>query len=174
MHSKGSNFVLSCPLPNPNQANSSLTYFTYHGPVANQKLRVTSSLLTQIMKEPSFDILRTREQLGYIVSCAEWRLPGSSELGLRIIVQGEKKPGYLEERVEAFLDEMKGKLETMSDAEFASHRSGLEKKWLEADKNLTDEVKRYFNQVMSGHWDFLQSMKVIWMFDADTDQTVFR
>jgi len=174
MRSKGSNFVLSSPVPNPNQANSSLTYFTYYGPVADQKLRVTSSLLTQILSEPCFNVLRTREQLGYIVNCADWTLSGSSERGLRIVVQSEKKPGYLEERVEAFLDEMKEKLETMSDAEFVSYRSGIEKKWLEADKNLGEETIRYFLQVQSGHWDFLRSMKPTWTFDADTDQTMFR
>jgi len=75
------------------------------------------------------------------------------------VVQSEKKPGFLEERVEAFLDEMKVKLETMPDLEFASHRSGLEKKWLEADKNLPEEVARYIVQVNSGHWDFSRNEK---------------
>jgi len=61
--------------------------------------------------------------------------------------------------VEVFLDEMKDKLETMPDAEFSSHRSGLEKKWLEADKNLREEVLRYCGQLNSGHWDFLRNEK---------------
>jgi insulysin len=153
----GSNFVISAPVPNPNQANSSLTYFTYFGPVADQKLRVTSALLTQILSEPAFNVLRTREQLGYIVSCSNWTLAGLSERGLRIVIQSEKKPGYLEERVEVFLDEMKVKLEAMAEDEFALHRSGLEKKWLEADKNLPEEVAKYIVQLNSGHWDFLRS-----------------
>lgn len=158
---EGSNFVLNTPLPNPNQANSALSYFIHYGSVADQKSRVTSFLLTQILSEPAFDVLRTRQQLGYIVSCSNWTLPGLSERGLRIAVQSEKKPGYLEERVEAFLDEMKVKLETMPDAEFVSHRSALEKKWLEADKNLHEEVARYVVQVNSGHLDFLRSMKIV-------------
>ena len=58
---------------------------------------------------------------------------------------------------------MKDKLETMPDAEFASHRSGLEKKWLEADKNLLEETARYGVEVNSGHLDFLRSMKPVWM-----------
>jgi insulysin len=161
MHSKGSNFILNATLPNPNEANSSLTYFTYYGPVADQESRVTSALLTQILKDSCFNVLRTREQLGYIVFSSNFALPGLSERGLRIVVQSEKKPGYLEERVEAFLDEMKTNLEVMSDAEFAAHRSALEKKWLEVDKNLTEEAERYLEQVQTGHWDFLRSMKPV-------------
>jgi len=149
---------LSAPIPNPNQANSALTYFTYYGSLLDQKLRVTSALITQIMTEPAFNILRTREQLGYIVSCSSWILPGSTEKGLRIVVQSEKKPGYLEERVEAFLDEMKAKFEQMTDKEFDSHRGGLEKKWLEADKNLAEEFSRFLLHINTGHLDFLRSM----------------
>ena len=141
--------------------------------MADQKSRVTSALLTQILREPAFNVLRTREQLGYIVACTNFPLVGLSEQGLRIVVQSEKRPGYLEERVEAFLDEMKGKLETMSDVEFASHRSSVEKKWLEADKNLAEEVARYSTEVESGHWDFFRSIRFIWMISTATDQTLF-
>lgn len=153
----GSNFIWSSPIPNTNQANSSLTYFTYYGPITDQKLRVVSSLLTQIMSEPAFNVLRTREQLGYIVSCSSWSLPGSSERGLRIVVQSEKKPEYLETRVEAFLDEMKAKIEEMSEEEFSTHKHGLTKKWLEADKNLAEEVSRFLTHINSGHFDFFRS-----------------
>jgi insulysin len=83
-------------------------------------------------------------------------LPGDSERGLRIVVQSEKKPGYLEERVEAFLREMKTTLEEMTDEEFESHKIGLEKKWLEADQNLIEEASRLLNQITSGHLDFLR------------------
>lgn len=161
----GSNHIYSAPIPNPAQANSALTYFTYYGPVVDQKIRVASSLLTQILSEPAFNVLRTREQLGYIVSCSSWTLPGASEKGLRIVVQSERNPEYLEDRVEAFLDEMKIKLETMGEEEFNDHKSSLEKKWLEADKNLADEASRLLVHINSGQWDFLRS-KLLVLFHA--------
>ncbi|KAF8163442.1 Metalloenzyme, LuxS/M16 peptidase-like protein [Crassisporium funariophilum] len=164
---QGSNFIWSAPLPNPNQANSALTYYTHYGSIENQTLRVTSSVLTQILQEPAFNVLRTREQLGYIVSCSAWSLPGSSEKGLRIVVQSEKKPNYLEERVEAFLEEMKGKIEEMTDEEFQVQKTGLEKKWLEADKNLAEEVSKFVVQINSGHWDFFRHQK-----DAELLRTI--
>ncbi|KAF8965197.1 Metalloenzyme, LuxS/M16 peptidase-like protein [Flammula alnicola] len=171
---EGSNYVWSCPIPNPNQANSSLTYFTYYGPIADQKLRVASALLTQLMSEPAFNTLRTKEQLGYIVSCTSWSLPGASEKGMRIVVQSEKRPEYIEARVEAFLDEMKTKLEEMTEEEFRSHRNGLEKKWLEADKNLAEEVSKYLVHINSGHWDFFRSEKDAALLKAITKSDVLQ
>ena len=152
----GSNSVWSAPLSNLNQPNSALTYYLHFGSIVDQKLRIVSALLTQILSEPAFSVLRTREQLGYIVFCTLWLLPGASERGLRIVVQSEKKPGYLEERVEAFLEEMKTELENMTDEAFESHKSGLGKKWLETDKNLNEEASRLLTQITSGHLDFLR------------------
>ena len=152
----GSNLVWSAPLTNLNQGNSALSYYLHFGSIVDQKLRIVSALLTQLLSEPAYSVLRTREQLGYIVFCSSWLLPGASERGLRIGIQSEKKPGYLEERVEAFLGEMKIKLEEMTDEEFESHKTGLEKKWLEADKNLNEEASRLLSQITSGHLDFLR------------------
>jgi insulysin len=159
-----SNFVWSAPIPNPNQANSALTFYVHFGPVVDQQLRVVSSLLTQILTEPAFIVLRTQEQLGYIVSCSPWLLPGGSEKGLRIVVQSEKNPGYLEERVEAFLDRMKNVIDNMSNEVFAEQKNGLEKKWLEVDKNLADEHSRFAAQINSGHWDFLRRTSLFFIF----------
>ena len=64
-------------------------------------LRVTASLLTQILSEPAFNVLRTKEQLGYIVLCSTWVLAGSGCAGIRIVIQSEKGPAYLEARVDA-------------------------------------------------------------------------
>jgi len=74
-------------------------------------------------------------------------------------VQSEKKPAGLEERVEAFLREMKSRLEEMSDEEFDAQKTGLGKKWLEADKNLVEEASRFLNQITTGHLDFLRHEK---------------
>jgi len=117
---------------------------------------VTASLLTQILSEPAFNVLRTQEQLGYIVHCSAWSLPGASEKGLRIVVQSEKTPGYLEERVESFVDGMKSTIENMTEEEFAEQKNGLEKKWLEKEKNLADETAKFISHINTGHLDFLR------------------
>ena len=58
-------------------------------------------LSTQLLKEPCFNVLRTQEQLGYIVFSGVRRAHGVQ--GLRFIVQSEKSPEYVDGRIEAFL-----------------------------------------------------------------------
>ncbi|KAF8623490.1 hypothetical protein AX15_006273 [Amanita polypyramis BW_CC] len=153
---KGSNYIWSSKLFNPNQVNSALTYYIHFGPVVDQHLRVTSALLVKILTEPAFNILRTQEQLGYVVLCSTWILPGSSEKGFHIVVQSGKQPGYLEQRVEAFLHKMKDAIEQMDDTAFQEYKTGLEKRWLEADKNLTEEATRFMVHISNGQLDFLR------------------
>jgi insulysin len=154
--SAASNHTWTSIIPNPNQANSALTYYVHFGSIVNQHLRVTSSLLTQILQEPTFNVLRTKEQLGYIVSCSGWLLAGQSEKGLRIVVQSEKRPGYLEDRVEAFLMGMQATIEEMTPEIFAEHKESLKKRWTEVEKNLTEEASRFAIHVTNGQWDFLR------------------
>ena len=56
-------------------------------------------LTHQIIKEACFDQLRTKEQLGYVVSCYVRRF--WSGQGLAITVQSEKSPDHLDRRVES-------------------------------------------------------------------------
>jgi insulysin len=85
-------------------------------------------------------------------------LPGLGHCGIRIVIQSERGPGYLEERVESFLDGMKGTIEDMSNDEFEEQRSGLTKRWREAPKNLGEEASKYWNHVDTGYLDFLRCM----------------
>ncbi|KAI0005889.1 Metalloenzyme, LuxS/M16 peptidase-like protein [Russula compacta] len=164
---EGTNHVWSSLVPNPNEPNSALTYYVHYGSKVDRRLRVTAALLTQILSEPAFDILRTKEQLGYVVGASMWTTPGDNMVGLRIVVQSERGPVYLEGRVEAFLDHMKGVLEFMTDEQFAEQKNGLERKWREVPKNLNEEVSGFWAQIDSSYLDFLRRTE-----DADFLESV--
>ncbi|EMD38222.1 hypothetical protein CERSUDRAFT_82469 [Gelatoporia subvermispora B] len=149
-----SNYVWPSLVRNLKEPNNSLTYYIHMGSFLKPHLRVTAALLAQILAEPAFNVLRTQEQLGYIVSCSQWTSTGESELGLRVLIQSERGPAYLEGRVEAFFDDMKEKLETMPADEFADQKAGLERRWREKVKNLDEEFNRYFSHIDSGYLDF--------------------
>lgn len=119
--------------------------------------RVLASLLIQILSEPAFNVLRTKEQLGYVVHCSPWTLSGSGSSGVRIVVQSEKVPVYLESRVEAFLDGMKTVIEEMNDEEFAEQKGGLERKLTEKLKTVSEETNLFWSHIDSGYLDFLRS-----------------
>ncbi|KAJ7172120.1 Metalloenzyme, LuxS/M16 peptidase-like protein [Mycena filopes] len=171
---RATNHTWTSIIPNPNQANSALTYYVHFGSIVDQRLRVTSSLLTQILQEPAFNVLRTKEQLGYIVSASGWLLAGQSEKGLRIVVQSEKTPGYLEDRVEAFLEGMKTTIEEMSAEDFEEHKESLKKRWTEAEKNLTEEASRFAVHVTNGQYDFLRSEKDAEFIQGVTKEDVLK
>jgi insulysin len=153
-HPLGVESVWPVAVPNPNEPNSALTYYVHFGSLLEPRSRVTAALLIQILSEPAFNVLRTREQLGYIVSCGQWNAAGHSEVGMRVIVQSERAPAYLEERVDAFLDEIFTTLTNMPEAEFQEHKHGLEKKWTEDPKNIREECNRYWYHIDSGYFDF--------------------
>ncbi|KAE9393629.1 insulin-degrading enzyme [Gymnopus androsaceus JB14] len=155
---QGCNLIKTLPIPNPNEANSALTYFVRIGSISNRRLCVTGALLSQILTEPAFNFLRTKEQLGYIVSCSYWHLAGDTERGIRIVVQSEKTPGYLESRVEAFLEEMKNTIEVMTLDTFEEQKSGLDMNWREEDKSLAEEASVFMSQINTGHLDFYKKI----------------
>ncbi|KAG7096021.1 hypothetical protein E1B28_006704 [Marasmius oreades] len=151
-----SNFVYSKKNSNPKQVNHAITSYLHIGCVHGLKsqLRIIASLLAQIMSEPAFNVLRTKEQLGYVVFCNGHYLPGGTMFGIRIIVQSEKSPQYLESRIEAFLEYMKSYIEEMSEEIFLEQKAGLAKKWTEERKNLYEEAAAYWVYIKSGSLNF--------------------
>ncbi|KAM5532097.1 hypothetical protein V8D89_014261 [Ganoderma adspersum] len=151
---QGSNYTWSAPVPNKDETNNALTYYLSIAKAGDRRRQVQTALISHILSEPAFAILRTREQLGYIVSASQWHMTGGGQTGLGIIVQSERDPKFLEQRVESFLHEMHEKIVAMGDEEFAEHRTALQKQWREAPKNLTEEMNRYWAQIEWGYLDF--------------------
>jgi insulysin len=141
-------------VPNPDEPNSALTYQVHIGNRHDAHLRTVTQLLAQLMSGPTFNILRTREQLGYIVTCGLMLTPGESEFGIRVLVQSERAPAYLEERINVFLDEMQDILEKMPQEEFDTYKAGLASKWTERPKNLNEEAGRFWRWIDNGFLDF--------------------
>ncbi|KAF8743460.1 Peptidase M16, partial [Rhizoctonia solani] len=150
----GSKYVWEDVVPNKDELNSSLTYYVEIGDLMDASLRATLLLFAQMIREPAFNQLRTKEQLGYVVSSSAWFLHGS--IGWHITVQSERKPVYLENRVEGFLDLFRETLKTMSEAEFERQRDAFAMKRLERLKNMGEEASRFWTHIESGYEDFLR------------------
>uniref|UniRef100_A0A915BTP0 Insulin-degrading enzyme n=1 Tax=Parascaris univalens TaxID=6257 RepID=A0A915BTP0_PARUN len=131
--------------------NSTLLTFLQVGQRSNRGGALLS-LLSQIFQEPSFDILRTKEQLGYIVFCSCRRECGNH--GLRLIVQGLKDPKFVIWRVENFIYHMKEVMEKMSDEELRSHMESVATKRLEKPKKLKLLTDKYWKEVTDRSYQF--------------------
>ncbi|XP_033106697.1 insulin-degrading enzyme-like [Anneissia japonica] len=109
-------------------------------------------LLCQVVSEPCFDTLRTQEQLGYIVFSGVRRSNGVQ--GLRVIIQSNKVPSYLDSRVEAFLMQMKDHITNMKQEDFEQQVSALAVKRSVKPKKLTTECRKYWSEISSGQYNF--------------------
>jgi insulysin len=78
--------------------------------------------------------------------------PGS--MHFRVLVQSEKKPEYLETRIEAFFDWMQGHLESISEEEFEKQKLSLIAKKEESPKNLGEETRRFWGRIADKYYEF--------------------
>ncbi|CAL1267103.1 unnamed protein product [Larinioides sclopetarius] len=85
-----------------NEIHSSSAVETYYQcGVQETRANMLLELLVEIINEPCYNYLRTQEQLGYIVCSGARRSSGAQ--GLRIVVQSEKPPTFIDGRIEAFI-----------------------------------------------------------------------
>ncbi|GMK56588.1 hypothetical protein CspeluHIS016_0304280 [Cutaneotrichosporon spelunceum] len=140
--------VWELPVKNPAEPNSCVVYWLYTGDVTDPVARARLALLGQIAKEPAFNQLRTKEQLGYIT------MAQATSTGLRVLVQSERDPVYVETRIESFLSGLKNIIEKMSDEEFDRHRQALIHKKEEQPKNLAEESRRFWSRIGDKYYEF--------------------
>ncbi|KAJ8705714.1 hypothetical protein PYW08_012760 [Mythimna loreyi] len=113
---------------------------------------VVLELLAHTLAEPCFSMLRTKEQLGYIVFSGLRRSNGVQ--GFRVIVQSDRHPEYLEQRIENFLQGSLEYLENMSDAEFTKYRAALAAQKLEKPKRMSSRAAQIWNEITAQVYNF--------------------
>uniref|UniRef100_A0A8D9BMR4 Insulin-degrading enzyme n=5 Tax=Cacopsylla melanoneura TaxID=428564 RepID=A0A8D9BMR4_9HEMI len=131
---------------------SSCIEIYYQCGLQNTKDNVLLELFAQLIHEPCFDVLRTKEQLGYIVMSGIRKSSGVQ--GLRVIVQSDKHPLFVEERIETFLNSMKELIVNMSDEEFERHKEALSSARLEKPKKLAGRSNRFWLEITTQQYNF--------------------
>ncbi|SMY27142.1 unnamed protein product [Zymoseptoria tritici ST99CH_1A5] len=148
----GADYRYERQLANPENVNHCIDYMLHFGDSQDRPLRAKVLLLSHILSEPCFDTLRTKEQLGYIVSSGPTL--GGNQAGFRILIQSEKDCPYLETRIDAFLTGFEETLSEMSESDFNEHRIGVINSRLEKLKNLDQETGRLWHHITSEVFDF--------------------
>ncbi|KAG5930400.1 hypothetical protein E4U42_001646 [Claviceps africana] len=149
---RGSNFVYKKDLQDPANVNHCVETWFYVGDRGDRQLGAKTLLVDQMIHEPAFNQLRTKEQLGYIVFSGARSFATTS--GLRFLIQSEKTPEYLDRRIEAFLIQFGASLEKMSEGEFEGHKRSLIIRRLEKLPNLDEEFSRHCAHIESEYYDF--------------------
>lgn len=132
-------------------SNSSVEIY-YQCDLQATKSNVLLELFCQIIQEPCFNTLRTKEQLGYIVFSGARRNNGAQ--GFHVLIQSEREPDFLDSRVENFLQGAEEHIKTMSDDDFKNHVEALAVKKLEKPKKLTTECARHWKEIFMRQYNF--------------------
>lgn len=112
-------------------------------------------LLMMLIEEPLFDVLRTKEQLGYDISCSV--RDNFSILGFTISVNSQENKFHandVEDRMEGFRREFLEDLINMSADDFNHVKESLIKLNLVIDQKLRDEVNRNWAEVTTEEYIF--------------------
>jgi insulysin len=136
-------------VPNP---NSAIEYYLQVGELSNAKQRQSCQLLIQLFSEAFFDQLRTKEQLGYMV----YQQPREKGItvGIRMAIQSERDPIYLESRIDAFLAQVIDRINEMSDEEFSKYKHSLISDLTANKKKLSQEAKAFWEEIMGCRYEF--------------------
>ncbi|KAL2188482.1 LuxS/MPP-like metallohydrolase [Thermothelomyces heterothallicus CBS 203.75] len=148
----GSNYIWKKKLKDPANVNHCIQYFLHVGSRDDYNVRARVLLLDQIVHEPCFNQLRTKEQLGYIVYSGTWT--SVTQYGFYFVIQSEKTAPYLETRIEEFLKTVATMLEEMSEEEFESNKRSIIDKRLERLKYLEQESNRHWTHIHSEFYAF--------------------
>jgi len=127
---------------------------------ASLEADMSLNLLNKVLSPKFFDIVRTQQQLGYIVQLATNASAGFCYL--LAVVQSEFPPDYVRSRIDAFLDEhFTFVSEALTEEEFEVCRAGLLSELRMKPKNLVEELSRYQRHFSDRTYDFERRRRAI-------------
>merc|ERR1719464_2426953 len=117
-------------------------------------------LIGKVLSPKFFDILRTQQQLGYVVHLGV--SPSTNFIYLIALAQTEFPPDYARSRINSFLDEHFVFIEeSLTEDEFQMCRQGILSELKMKPKNLSDEAGRYMRYFSDRTYDFGRRQRAI-------------
>ena len=117
------------------------------------KTKLIHSVVMQYLDEPTFNQLRTIEQLGYVVFSR--RSDYRDIMGTQFIIQSPKESSeYIVNSLNKFLASMKDKVALLTEEEFKTQVDSVMTKIAEKDYNLHQENSRVWNEISTHKYLF--------------------
>jgi nardilysin len=163
--------AIAVPSKDPNDPNTAVDVYVQIGK-DNVRDRVLVDLLVQILHEPFFDQVRTKEQFGYDCHCdSRWSY---GVIGMVFcVVTNVRSASRAVERVGQFLAEARSRLAPparpgggaaaaadgaadagMSDEEFMEHKVALATEKLDSFDSLEEEASSYWEEICVGRFEW--------------------
>ena len=143
---------ITCIAKNPTEKNSAVEVYMQVGK-DNTRDRVMVDLLTEIMYEPIYNQIRTKDQFGYSVSCdSRWT---NGVIGIHFsVVSASKTVQEIQDRIELFLIEFRQTLSDMTNDTFMGHMVGLAKEKLNMFNSLSESTASLWGEIRDGRYKF--------------------
>jgi len=140
------------PSKDPAEPNTAVEVYFQIGK-DNLRERVLIELLVHMMDEPFYDQLRTKDQLGYDVSCdVRWTF---GIMGMIFcVVTNVKCADDVVERIERFLTDYRQELLAMSSDEYMEYPVGLVKQKFDMFNSLSEETNDYWGEIRDGRFEW--------------------
>ena len=130
-----------------------MTYYQLGAVEKGYKLETTLAVLGQYFSEPFFDELRTKQQLGYVVSSRETNQRDC--LGMWFLIQSNSKScEYLVHAINKFLLERREIIKNISDEDFEKQKKSVHTQQAEKDQNMYAESRRSWLEISTHNYDF--------------------
>jgi len=117
--------------------------------------KLLCELFGHISSAQFFDILRTKEQLGYIVGarvCVD-----SSTVSMVALVQSDKPMSSVQQKMEEFYTSFEETLVALTEEQFTDYVEGLAVQKLEKPKRLSVESWRFWSEIRNKQYHFKRS-----------------
>ncbi|RVE46874.1 hypothetical protein evm_008435 [Chilo suppressalis] len=139
---------------NPHSTNSIVTNY-YQGEATTPKDTATLEVLMMLMEEPVFDMLRTKEQLGYSVFSMMRYTFGVLGFSITVNTQVDKfSVSHVDSRVEAFLKKFARDVRKLNERTLHATRTALVQLKHTTDYELKEEVERNWREITTMDYQF--------------------
>eukprot|EP00536_Pseudo-nitzschia_multiseries_P016315 jgi/Psemu1/220960/e_gw1.1075.16.1 len=141
---------LTCVSKNPTESNAAVEIYFQVGK-DNTNDRVMVDLLIEMMYEPIYNQIRTKDQFGYHVACdSRWT---DGVIGVHVcVVSAIKTVKEITDRIEGFLREFRQTLADMTHETFMGHMVGLAKEKLNMYNSLSEETSDLWKEIRDGRY----------------------
>ncbi|KAL7570968.1 hypothetical protein ACA910_002594 [Epithemia clementina (nom. ined.)] len=143
--------LITVPSKNPTEANTCVEVYVQVGKDTLWE-RVLIDVLAQIMDDPIYTQLRTKDAFGYDVSCETRWTYGITGILFRV-VSNVKSATEIVQRIDRFLlDFRNNKLAKLTDQELVEHLVGMSQHKLEMFNSLSEETSSYWYEIVNGRF----------------------
>eukprot|EP00977_Amphora_coffeiformis_P025593 scaffold20621_cov156-Amphora_coffeaeformis.AAC.1 len=132
------------------------------------------AVLNHLIQEPAYSILRTEEQLGYVVF-SQLKTSGANVKQMMILVQGDAyDPIFVSDRIEVFVQNFRQSLTAMPAEEFATNVEAVFQILTEKKKNLPEEAYYHWQYISNDTFEFDRTKKIAQLVKTVTKEDVLR